>query len=157
MEITGHSKTETWTGFADILLVEDNASDAELTMRALANCGFAPRIEHVSDGAEALQYIASANLFAQKGSGPAPKLILLDLKLSGLGGLHVLRGLKADERTRGIPIVVLTSSKIGIDLAESYKLGVNSYVIKPTDPLKFGEVIAAIGRYWLGINELPSL
>ena len=157
MEPTLQSKPETWTGFADILLVEDNPSDAEMTMRALAGCGFAPRIEHVSDGAEALQYIASANLFAQKGAGSTPKLILLDLKLSGLGGLHVLRGLKADERTRGIPIVALTSSKIGIDLAESYKLGVNSYVIKPADPFQFAEVIAAIGRYWLGINELPSL
>ena len=151
------NKAETWTGFADILLVEDDVSDAELTMRALSKCGFAPRIEHVSDGAEALRYIASANLFAQKGTGSTPKLILLDLKLSGLGGLHVLRGLKADERTRGIPIVALTSLKIGIDLAESYKLGVNSYVIKPPDAAKFAEVIGAIGRYWLGINELPSL
>jgi len=156
METKLQSKPEAWTGFAEILLVEDDPSDAELTMRALANCGFAPRIELASDGAEALEYIASANLFAQKGSGATPKLIILDLKLNGLGGLHVLRRLKADERTRGIPIVVLTSSRIGIDLAESYKLGVNSYVIKPTDPSKFTEVIGSIGRYWLGINELPS-
>src|SRR5438093_1436223 len=143
--------------FADILLVEDDVNDAKLTERALAHCGSAPRVEHVTNGVEALDYIASAKLFAQRGSGAVPKLILLDLKLNGLGGLHVLRGLKADERTRSIPIVILTSSKIGIDLAESYKLGVNSYVIKPADPFQFAEVIAAIGRYWLGINELPSL
>jgi len=110
----------------------------------------------VSDGAEALQYIASANLFAQKGAGSTPKLILLDLNSAGWAD-YMSCAPQSDERTRGIPIVALTSSKIGIDLAESYKLGVNSYVIKPADPFQFAEVIAAIGRYWLGINELPSL
>ncbi len=141
--------------FTDVLLVEDDPTDAELTLRALANCGLAPRVEHVTGGAEALDYITCSSVSASKGAGAAPRLILLDLKLQGLGGLHVLRGLKTDERTRGIPIVVLTSSKVSIELIESYKLGVNSYVIKPTDPRKYAETIQAIARYWLGINELP--
>ncbi len=145
-----------WSGFTDILLVEDDPTDAELTIRALANCGLAPRVEHVTDGAEALDYFSSSSVFASKGTGAAPRLILLDLKLHGLGGLHVLRGLKTDERTRGIPIVVLTSSKVGIELIESYRLGVNSYVIKPADAGQFAETIGAIARYWLGINELPA-
>ena len=140
----------------DILLVEDDPTDAELTLRALANCGLAPRVEHVTDGAEALDYIYSSDVCASKGTRAVPRLILLDLKLRGLGGLRVLRGLKTDERTRGIPIVVLTSSKVGIELIESYKLGVNSYVIKPPDSRKFVETIGAIARYWLGINELPG-
>ena len=141
--------------FTDILLVEDDPTDAELTLRSLADCGLAPRVEHVTDGSAALDYISSSSVSASKGASAAPRLILLDLKLKGLGGLHVLRGLKTDERTRGIPIVVLTNSKVGIELIESYKLGVNSYVIKPTDSQKFAQTIQAIARYWLSINELP--
>lgn len=140
---------------ADILLVEDDASDAELTLRALKKCGFAHRVEHVKDGAEALDYIASVSLFAQKHPSPVPRLILLDLGLHKIGGLHVLRRLKSDERTRSIPVIVLTSSTLAIEAVESYKLGVNSYVLKPADADKFTEVVAAIGHYWLAINEPP--
>lgn len=142
-------------GDADILLVEDDATDAELTLRALQECGFAHRVEHVSDGAEALDYIASTGIYARNRPAPPPKLILLDLSLHKIGGLQVLRQLKADERTQGIPVVVLTGSKLTIEMLESYKLGVNSYVIKPTSAKKFAEVVAAIGHYWLAINEPP--
>ena len=142
---------------ADILLVEDDPHDAELTIRALEQSGFAYRIEHVNDGDEALEYIASLTLFANKHTVRLPRLILLDLKLHTTGGLHVLQRLKSDERTRGIPITVLTASRLAIEVVESYKLGVNSYVIKPQDGLKFIEVVGAIGHYWLTINEPPPL
>jgi len=142
---------------ADILLVEDDPHDAELTVRALEQSGFAHRVEHVTDGDEALDYIASLTLFTNKHTVKLPRLILLDLKLHKTGGLHVLQRLKADERTKGIPIIVLTASKLAIEVVESYKLGVNSYVIKPQDGPKFVEVVGAIGRYWLSINEPPPL
>jgi CheY-like chemotaxis protein len=142
---------------ADILLVEDDFADAQLTIRALKRCGFAHRVEHVSDGPEALEYIAALGPLAHKHSVSWPKLILLDLGLHKMGGLHVLRQLKADERTRGIPVIVLTSSKIAIEVLESYKLGVNSYVLKPTDGKKFDEVVAEIGHYWLAVNETAPL
>ena len=142
---------------ADILLVEDDVIHAELTMRALNRCGLAHRVEHVNDGPEALDYIASLGPLAHKHAVSWPKLILLDLGLHKMGGLHVLRQLKADERTRSIPVIVLTSSKVAIEVLESYKLGVNSYVIKPLDGKKFAEVVAEIGHYWLGVNETAPL
>lgn len=140
---------------ADILLVEDDPHDAELTIHALKQCGFAHRIEHVTDGGEALDYIASLTLFTNRHTVKLPRLILLDLKLHTTGGLHVLRQLKSDERTKGIPIVVLTASKLAIEIVESYQLGVNSYVIKPQAGPRFVEAVAAVGHYWLSINELP--
>jgi CheY-like chemotaxis protein len=140
---------------ADILFVEDDPTDADLALRALKKCGFAHRVEHVSDGAEALEYIAGTTLFSQRNATAMPKFILLDLNLGKLGGLHVLRQLKSDELTKTIPIIVLTSSKLAIELVESYKFGVNSYVIKPTDGEKFAQVVASIGHYWLAINEPP--
>ena len=139
----------------DILLVEDDARDAELTLNALEQCGFAQRVVHVNDGTEALDFIACAGSFAHRHPPIQPKLILLDLGLNKMGGLHVLRHLKSDERTRGIPVVVLTSSVVAIQLVESYRLGVNSYVIKPTDARRFAETVAGIGHYWLKLNEPP--
>src|SRR6266478_241427 len=139
---------------ADILLVEDDAMDAQLTLRALDQCGLAHRTEHVTDGVEALDYIASVNLF-EGGQASMPKLILLDLGLPKIGGLQVLRQLKSDVRTKSIPIVVLTSTKVAIELMESYNLGVNSYVIKPADAAEYADMISAVGRYWLAINEAP--
>ena len=144
-------------GIADILLVEDDATDAQLVLRALDRCGFSHRVEHVSDGAQALDYIASSSLFSQKNLISMPRLILLDLNLRKLGGLHVLRQLKADERTRSIPVIMLTSSKLAIELVESYKLGVNSYVIKPNEADRFAKVVQEISHYWLAINEPPPL
>lgn len=142
------------TGLADILLVEDDPIDAELTLRALETSGFAERVTHVSDGSEALDYVTSTGIYARH-TGPLPKLILLDLNLRKLGGLQVLRTLKSNERTRTIPVIVLTSSKLAIEVVESYKLGVNSYVIKPTDGKQFADAVAAIGHYWLVVNEPP--
>ncbi len=155
---TGHPNDQPATSnrSADILLVEDNAIDAQLTLRALKQCGFAHRVEHVSDGGEALDYIEAVNLRAGKPAS-MPKLILLDLGLHKIGGLHVLRQLKSDARTKSIPIVVLTSSQMAIEIVESYRLGVNSYVIKPSDPKRFAEVVSQVGHYWLAINEPPPM
>ena len=139
---------------ADILLVEDDPIHAKLTLQALERCGLSDRVEHVADGPEALDYVNSARMFSGRGSS-MPKVILLDLGLHKIGGLHVLRQLKSSDQTRSIPIVVLTSSTMAIELMESYKLGVNSYVIKPDEPKKFSEVVAEIGHYWLTINEPP--
>ena len=139
-------------GTAAILLVEDDPIHAKLILSALKECALADRTEHVADGAEALDYMASVTNLA-RGESSIPKLILLDLMLPKVGGLQVLRQLKSDSRTKSIPIVVLTSSRVAIELMESYQLGVNSYVIKPEQPSKFSELIAEITHYWLAINE----
>jgi two-component system response regulator len=139
----------------DVLVVEDDPADAELTLNALSKCGINLQVEHVNDGQEALDYITSTSLFIERHTSSAPRLILLDLKLRELSGLHVIRQLKSNERTRSIPIVALTSSRLAIELVESYRLGVNSYVIKPTEAKKFVEVIGSIARYWLAVNEPP--
>jgi two-component system response regulator len=151
---TQNHRPDTADRAADILLVEDNAIDAQLTLRALKQSGFAHQVEHVTDGAEALDYIAAVNLRSGKPAS-LPRLILLDLVMHKIGGLHVLRQLKSDSRTKSIPIVVLTSSQMAIEIVESYQLGVNSYVIKPSEPKKFTEVVAQVGHYWLAINEAP--
>lgn len=135
-------------GTPDILLVEDDPNDAKLTMLALEARGFGDRVIHVSDGTEAIDYVSS-----MRDPHELPRLILLDLNLRKMSGLHVLRQLKSDERTKGIPIVILTSSQLAIELVESYQIGVNSYVIKPVDGDKFAEIIAQISHYWLVVNE----
>lgn len=140
---------------ADILLVEDDPGDAELTMVALRECGWGDRVEQFSDGSEALDYIACTGAFANRHPPTMPRLILLDLGLQTTGGMHVLRHLKTDERTRGIPIVVLTGSRLAIELVESYRLGVNSYVIKPGSAREFTKIVSLIATYWLTVNE-PS-
>ena len=142
---------------ADILLVEDDTNDAELAMRAFRKSGLESRVERVSDGAEAMEFLEALRLRADKYSGGVPKLILLDLQLPKIGGLQVLRSLKADERTKAIPIVAFTSSKLAIEMAQGYGLGVNSYVIKPNDGEEFARVITAVSNYWLNINEMPEL
>jgi two-component system, response regulator len=143
------------SGIAEILLVEDDPRDAEMTLHALKRCGLAHRVEHVTDGASALDYVASMAQCPKSQPANLPRVILLDLRLHKMGGLHVLRQLKMDERTKSIPVIALTSSKMAIEIVESYKLGVNSYVIKPSDPSQFEEVVSAIGHYWLAINEPP--
>jgi CheY-like chemotaxis protein len=144
------------TGMAEILLVEDDPRDAELTLHALKRCGLAHRVEHVTDGQAALEYVSSAGQHPNAQPTNLPRVILLDLRLHKMGGLHVLRTLKSNEHTKSIPIIALTSSKMAIEIVESYKMGVNSYVIKPTDPSQFEEVVSAIGHYWLAINEPPT-
>jgi len=138
----------------DILLVEDDADDAALTLRALKQRNIGERVFHVMDGDEALQFIFATDLHGEWQPANALRLILLDLKLRMVSGLEVLKELKSQERTKVIPVVVLTSSTEEIKHVESYKLGVNSYVVKPADSKKFAQVIGDIAHYWLAINQL---
>ena len=138
----------------DILLVEDMAADARLTLRALEQQNLANRVTWVKDGAEALDYIYCRGAYAGR-ANHRPKLILLDLKLPKVDGIEVLRQIKADERTRSIPVVVLTSSAEETDIVRSYRLGVNSYIVKPVDFSRFSEVVASAGLYWMVVNRTP--
>ncbi|HEA66685.1 MAG TPA: response regulator [Desulfobacterales bacterium] len=140
----------------EILLAEDNPNDAELTLRALKKHHLANEVHVVTDGAEALDYIFAAGSYESRDPNNRPKLILLDLKLPKVDGLEVLRRIKSDERTKTIPVVVLTSSREGPDMVESYKLGVNSYIVKPVDFTKFIDAVGELGLYWLLLNEQPS-
>ena len=139
----------------DILLVEDNATDAELCMRALKKHNLANNLVWVKDGAEALEFIFRTGAYAPVGNGVRPKVILLDLRLPKVDGIEVLRRLKSDERTREIPIAVLTPSKEDRDLKECYRLGVNSYIAKPVEFDQFADTITKLGLYWLVINRVP--
>jgi len=139
----------------EILLVEDNPADAELTLHALRRETSAIRIERARDGAEALERLFCRGAFRSRSFEHPPQLVLLDLKLPKVSGHEVLRAIKADPRTRAIPVVVLTSSNHERDLAETYQLGVNSYIQKPVDLAKFRETIRQFSRYWLGVNEPP--
>ena len=133
---------------AEILLVEDNANDAELTMRALKQRNLANQLLLCRDGAEALEY------FGDRTNG-VPRVILLDLKLPKVDGLEVLRQLKADERTKAIPVVVLTSSREEPDIERAYALGANSYIVKPVDFEGFARAVSDVGLYWLLLNHPP--
>jgi two-component system, response regulator len=141
---------------ADILLVEDNPTDAELTMRALKRKNLANQVVWVKDGAEALEFIFATGQFAHRDVENFPKLILLDLRMPKVDGLEVLQKIKADERTNRIPVVVLTSSQEDRDIVESYKLGVNSYVSKPVEFDDFIEAVSTLGFYWMLINNPPN-
>jgi len=141
----------------EILLVEDNPRDAELTLRALKKRNLANHLVWVKDGAEALDYIFGAGTNAGPRPNHTPRVILLDLKLPKVDGLEVLRRLKGDDRTKSIPVVVLTSSREERDVVESYRLGVNSYIVKPVDFENFSEAVAQLGMYWLLLNQAPKL
>ena len=141
----------------EILLVEDNPNDVELALHALKKNNIANRIEVVRDGAEALEFIFATGAYASRSIEHAPKVILLDLKLPKVDGLEVLRQIKADPRTRAIPVVVLTSSREERDIVESYNLGVNSYIVKPVDFEQFTESVRQLGMYWLLLNQPPLL
>ena len=140
----------------DILLVEDNPRDAELTIRALRKCNLANRLITVEDGAEALDFIFCRGKYATRDSGHPPKVILLDLKLPKVSGLEVLRALKQDDKTRAIPVVVVTSSREDPDIKTAYGLGANSYVVKPVDFDAFAEAVSSLGLYWLLVNQPPQ-
>lgn len=140
----------------EILLVEDNPSDAELTLRALTKHNLANHVVVVTDGEEALDFIFARNTFSDRNFENRPKVILLDLNLPKVNGLEVLKVLKKNERTRGIPVVVLTSSSEERDIVESYRLGVNSYIVKPVNFDKFIASVKEIGFYWLLLNQPPS-
>lgn len=139
----------------ELLLVEDNPSDVELTVHVLRKHNLANHIKIAHDGEEALEFLFSANGNAPASSGYPVRLILLDLKLPKVNGLEVLARVKADPRTRSIPVVVLTSSREDQDLYLCYELGVNSYIVKPVDFAKFTETVRQLGLYWLLLNERP--
>jgi two-component system response regulator len=140
----------------DILLVEDNPRDAELTIRALKKHNLANLLFTVEDGAEALDFIFGRGKYAARDGGQPPKVVLLDLKLPKVSGLEVLRALKQDEKTRSIPVVVVTSSREDPDIKTAYGLGANSYVVKPVDFDAFFQAVSSLGLYWLLVNQPPT-
>jgi len=141
----------------EILLVEDNPNDRELMMRALKTHNLANKVVLAKDGVEALDFIFATGSFATRNASEMPKVILLDLKLPKVDGLEVLRRIRSDDRTKIIPIVVLTSSREERDLVESYKLGVNSYVVKPVEFKDFVKAVSDLGLYWAVLNKTPYL
>ena len=140
----------------EILLVEDSPREAEMTLRALRKRNLANHIVHVKDGEEALDWLFGRGAHAGRDVNHHPKVVLLDLKLPKVDGLEVLRAIRADERTRLQPVVVMTSSQEQRDLIESYNLGVNSYVVKPVDFDAFSAAVADLGHYWLLVNKQPK-
>jgi two-component system response regulator len=137
----------------EILLVEDNMSDAELTIRALKKNNLANHLVHLEDGQEALDYIFAEGNYANRNIENTPKLILLDLKMPKINGIQVLQKIKSDDRTKKIPVIVLTSSKEDPDIEKCYLLGANSYVVKPVQFEKFLAAVSEIGLYWLLLNQ----
>lgn len=137
-----------------ILLVEDNANDAELTLTALAENHFANEVDLVRDGAEALDYLYRRGEYANRTSGN-PTVVLLDIKLPKMDGLEVLQQIKSDEKLRSVPVVMLTSSREEPDLVRSYELGVNAYVVKPVEFGEFMHALKELGLFWAVINQPP--
>ena len=142
--------------FVDILLVEDDARSAELVLKALRQRHISSNIVHVVDGYEAMDFISRSGMFVNWSEMRVPKVILLDLKLETVSGLEVLRQIKAEDHTKTIPVVVFTVSQRDVDLVESYRLGVNSYFMKPADSTQFVQAVGEIGNYWLNINQPPA-
>jgi two-component system, response regulator len=138
-----------------ILLVEDNASDEELTLRALRKSNITNRVDVVRDGAAALDYLFTRGAYADPDTKDTLQVVLLDLNLPKLSGLEVLRAIRADERTKYLPVVILTSSKQDQDLVNGYQLGANSYIVKPVDFTQFADAIRQLGLYWLVLNQSP--
>jgi two-component system response regulator len=139
----------------EILLVEDSASDAEMTISALKKNNLANKLLHVKDGAAALDYIFAKGIYSDRKIEDRPKLILLDLKMPKVNGIEVLQKIKAYERTKKIPVVVLTSSKEDPDIQKCYDLGINSYVVKPLEFDEFQRAISNLGLYWIIVNQPP--
>jgi two-component system, response regulator len=140
----------------EILLIEDNPEDAELTMRSLRKQNLANRLVWVKNGALGLDFLFARGIYAERNIVDTPRLVLLDLNLPKVGGLEVLQQLKADPRTRKIPVVVLSSSTQDKDILSTYDLGVNSYVSKPVQFEEFAAVVTQLGLYWLLINKPPQ-
>jgi two-component system, response regulator len=139
----------------EILLVEDNAADAEMTLRALRRNNLANKVHWVKDGEQALDFIFRKGAYASRDAAIMPKLVMLDIKMPKVDGIEVLRRIKADESTRTIPVVVMTSSNEERDVFETYRLGVNSYIVKPVQFESFLETVAKIGLYWVITNRVP--
>lgn len=140
----------------EVLLVEDNSRDAELTIRTLTKRKLANDIVRLTDGQDALDWLWGNGAYAGRDLTLRPKVVLLDLKLPKLSGLEVLRALRADARTRLLPVVMMTSSREERDLIESYRLGVNGYIVKPVDFENFSNAVAVAGNYWLLVNQEPQ-
>ncbi len=140
----------------EILLVEDNPSDAELTIRALRKKNLANKLIHLKNGAEALDFIFAKGNYTGRDALKVPKVILLDLKMPKVNGLEVLAALRADEKTKRIPVVVLTSSNEDPDIDACYALGVNSYIVKPVDFDNFVKAVSELGFYWLLLNQVAA-
>ena len=143
------------TDGTEILLVEDNPEDVEITLRAFQRYNLANKVHVVRDGEEAMECLFNTGGNAKRSVCSNTRLILLDLKLPKVDGIEILQRCKLDPRTKHIPVVILTSSREERDLTESYNLGVNSYVVKPVDFSQFTEAIRQLGLYWLGLNQLP--
>jgi two-component system response regulator len=139
----------------EILLVDDSVEDVELTVLALRRSKICNNIQIAEDGAEALDFLFCRGPFQDRSFSHPPKLILLDLKLPKVDGMEVLRAIRADERTKAIPVVILTSSKEQTDLIDGYNLGVNAYIQKPVDFEKFSDTIRQVGMFWMLINQPP--
>lgn len=140
----------------DILLVEDDPNDAELALRAFKKHSDIDNVHWVKDGAEALDFLFARGEYAGRDGGHAPKVVLLDLKLPKIDGIEVLAQIKADPRTRSVPVVMLTSSEEERDVVETYRLGVNSYICKPVDFEKFVEIVSELELYWMVMNRTPK-
>lgn len=140
----------------DIVLVEDNKTDAELTIRALEKSKIANSLIHLKDGEEALDYIFCKGVYKNRKIADLPKLILLDIKMPKVDGIEVLKKIKSDDMTKIVPVVLLTSSKEERDILKSYHLGVNSYIVKPVEFEEFVKAVADLGLYWLLLNQLPN-
>jgi two-component system response regulator len=147
----------TETNAVEILIVEDTPEDLELTLRALRKAKLTNRIHVARDGAEAIEFIFCEGQYAGRKIEDAPKVILLDLKLPKIDGIEVLRRVKSDPRTKPIPVAVLTSSKEQKDVVESYRLGVNSYIVNPVNFERFAEAVQELGMYWLLLNQPPRI
>lgn len=141
----------------EILIVEDNPNDAEMALRALKKNNVSNKVLVVNDGEEALDYIFRKGKYVDRTKDSCPRIILLDLKLPKVDGLEVLKEVKGNPDTKMIPVIVLTSSKEESDIIESYKLGVNSYIVKPVDFDKFVEAVRDLGFYWLLLNQAPII
>jgi len=144
------------TNEIEILLVEDSPDDLDMTLRALRKANLTNRIQIARDGAEAVEFIFGEGAHAGRKVENVPRLILLDLKLPKIDGMEVLERIKSDPRTRMIPVVILTSSKEQKDVVESYKLGVNSYIVKPVNFEGFAAAVQELGMYWMLLNEPPT-
>ena len=140
----------------EVLLVEDTLEDANLVIRSLKKNNLGNNIIHLQNGADALDFIFATGIYGERKVADKPKVILLDLKMPKVSGLEVLQKLKDDERTRSIPVVIMTSSKEDKDLQECYKLGVNAYVVKPVIFENFAKVVAELGIFWLMVNQAPK-
>jgi len=139
----------------EVLLVEDNIHDAEMTIRALKKVNLANNLVHVKDGEEALDFVYARGGFSNRQSADLPKVILLDIKMPKVDGIEVLKQLKSNASSKSIPVVIMTSSKEEQDIINSYELGVNSYVVKPVDFEGFARAVSQLGMYWLLTNQPP--